>query len=393
MGKKNIVKKGVPSHLYWQQWVDLLQHSCTGFVCSKLPQEPRINSWDLEGLCWIELCNLNQIYIVIHTPDHASLIFMVAVGPTMVFIALMFIVRPVGGLRQVRPSNTSFMFIYSVCLILAAYYASGGSSGLELHCDHLIHCRASLSPHSSSGDSFLANLFVMQPHQTKSTSCPCLKKKRPINQDLLMGLFLVRRRMRSPSKWTFFWKGPDEVDSLPTPERQKRIAELQVKLFQAAAVGAVRVKRRKGTHRGEGFTLTQALIKADFWLIFLSPLLGSGTGLTVIDNLGQMSQSLGYDETHVFVSMISIWNFLGRVAGGCFSEIIVSFVSGSGSNGNRSFLLCYGLAWSNARRDLLVGLGYGTHWAIVPAAASELFGLKNFGALYNFLTVANQQVH
>lgn len=38
---------------------------------------------------------------------------------------------------------------------------------------------------------------------------------------------------------------------------------------------------------------------------------------------------------------------------------------------------------------LLVGLGYGAHWAIVPAAASELFGLKKFGALYNFLTLAN----
>lgn len=38
---------------------------------------------------------------------------------------------------------------------------------------------------------------------------------------------------------------------------------------------------------------------------------------------------------------------------------------------------------------LLIGLGYGAHWSIVPAAASELFGLKNFGALYNFLTVAN----
>ncbi|KAG9158986.1 hypothetical protein Leryth_013367, partial [Lithospermum erythrorhizon] len=38
---------------------------------------------------------------------------------------------------------------------------------------------------------------------------------------------------------------------------------------------------------------------------------------------------------------------------------------------------------------LLVGLGYGAHWAIVPATASELFGIKKFGALYNFLTLAN----
>ena len=55
---------------------------------------------------------------MIHSPDHASLIFMVAVGPAMVVIALMFIVRPVGGHRQVRPSDgTSFTFVYSVCVV------------------------------------------------------------------------------------------------------------------------------------------------------------------------------------------------------------------------------------------------------------------------------------
>lgn len=37
----------------------------------------------------------------------------------------------------------------------------------------------------------------------------------------------------------------------------------------------------------------------------------------------------------------------------------------------------------------MVGVGYGAHWAIVPATASELFGLKSFGMLYNFLCIAN----
>lgn len=51
----------------------------------------------------------------------------------------------------------------------------------------------------------------------------------------------------------------------------------------------------------------------------------------------------------------------------------------------------FAMAWPGTMYigTLLVGLGYGAHWAIVPAAASELFGMKNFGALYNFLTVAN----
>lgn len=51
----------------------------------------------------------------------------------------------------------------------------------------------------------------------------------------------------------------------------------------------------------------------------------------------------------------------------------------------------FAMAWPGTMYigTLLIGLGYGAHWAIVPAAASELFGLKNFGVLYNFLTIAN----
>lgn len=51
----------------------------------------------------------------------------------------------------------------------------------------------------------------------------------------------------------------------------------------------------------------------------------------------------------------------------------------------------FSVGWSGALYigTLLIGLGYGAHWAIVPATTSELFGLKKFGALYNFLTLAN----
>lgn len=49
-----------------------------------------------------------------------------------------------------------------------------------------------------------------------------------------------------------------------------------------------------------------------------------------------------------------------------------------------------GMGWPGAMYigTLITGLGYGAHWAIVPATASELFGLKKFGALYNFLTLS-----
>jgi MFS family permease len=52
-------------------------------------------------------------------------------------------------------------------------------------------------------------------------------------------------------------------------------------------------------------------------------------------------------------------------------------------------LLAIGCPGSLYIGSLLVGFGYGSHWSVIPATASELFGLKNFGILYNVLCVAN----
>lgn len=54
-------------------------------------------------------------------------------------------------------------------------------------------------------------------------------------------------------------------------------------------------------------------------------------------------------------------------------------------------LFYYAMGWPGEIYvlSIFIGLGYGAHWAIVPASASELFGLKSFGALYNFLTLSS----
>jgi MFS family permease len=52
-------------------------------------------------------------------------------------------------------------------------------------------------------------------------------------------------------------------------------------------------------------------------------------------------------------------------------------------------LLAIGCPGSLYIGSLLVGFGYGSHWSVIPATASELFGLKNFGILYNVLCVSN----
>ncbi|KAF8653823.1 hypothetical protein HU200_061947 [Digitaria exilis] len=327
----------------------------------------------LKGFAGLSGAILTQIYAIINTPDDAALIFMVAVGPTMVVIALMFIVRPVGGHRQIRPSDgTSFTFVYSVCLLLAAYLM-----GVML-----LEDLVELSQLVTVLLTVILIIFLLVP-----IVIPVLLSFFSDDDETLYALLLPSPRKEEPSASTSSEEQQEVILSEVEDEKPK-----DVDLLPASE------RRRRGPRRGEDFTLMQALIKADFWLLFLSLLLGSGSGLTVIDNLGQMSQSLGYEESHIFVSMISIWNFLGRIGGGYFSEIIVKEYAYP-----RAIALAiaqvlmaighfnFAMAWPGTMYvgTLLVGVGYGAHWAIVPAAASELFGVKYFGALYNFLTVAN----
>ena len=239
----------------------------------------------LKGFAGLGGAILTQIYAVIHSPDHASLIFMVAVGPAMVVIALMFPVRPVKGHKQVWPTNgVCFTYIYSVCILLVAYLM--GVMLVEDLVD-LNHTVITV---------FTVILFILllipivilvllsfwidlRPLEEKAL-LPEPQKQEPggLQREFSELIFSELEDEK-----------PKEVDFLLASKRQKRIACLQARLFQAAANGAVRVKRRRHPHRREDFTLMQALIKADFWLMFFSLLLDSGFGLTMIDNLGMVT--------------------------------------------------------------------------------------------------------
>ncbi|XP_057437528.1 protein NUCLEAR FUSION DEFECTIVE 4-like [Lotus japonicus] len=313
----------------------------------------------LKGFGGLSGAILIQIYLVFHSPDPSSLILMVAVGPPLIAIALMFIVRPVEGHKQVKPSDgKNFTFVYGVCLLLAAYLI-----GVMV-----VQDLVDLSQAVTTVFTVILILILIVPIVIP-ISLSFGPEQKPLEEEEESLL-------------------PESPSNVPGKSQLMDIDddELGVK------------KRRGGPQRGEDFTLTQALVNADFWLLFISTVFGGGSGLTVIDNLGQMSQSLGYDNAHIFVSLIGIWSFLGRVGGGYISEIVVRNVVYPRPAALAVFQLVMivghliiGMGWPGALYvgTLLVGLGYGAHWAIVPATASELFGLRNFGALYNFITLAN----
>ncbi|XP_021731789.1 protein NUCLEAR FUSION DEFECTIVE 4-like [Chenopodium quinoa] len=152
--------------------------------------------------------------------------------------------------------------------------------------------------------------------------------------------------------------------------------------------------------RGEDYTILQAIFNIDMFILVITIINGLGGTLTAIDNLGQIGASLGYPPHSIgtFVSLVSIWNYLGRVVAGFGSEhlltkykiprpLVLSFML---------FISCIGhlLIAFNVHNGLyfatvVIGFSYGAQWPLLFAIISELFGLKYYATLNNVGTMAS----
>ena len=79
----------VRSHIRWKQQRHILQHSFARDMRPELPEEQGPNGGHPEGFLGLTSAILTQVYTVMHTTDQASLTLMIAVGPSLVAIAMM----------------------------------------------------------------------------------------------------------------------------------------------------------------------------------------------------------------------------------------------------------------------------------------------------------------
>uniref|UniRef100_A0A5B7BQ03 Uncharacterized protein n=1 Tax=Davidia involucrata TaxID=16924 RepID=A0A5B7BQ03_DAVIN len=146
--------------------------------------------------------------------------------------------------------------------------------------------------------------------------------------------------------------------------------------------------------RGEDYTILQAIFSIDMLILFVTTTFGVGGTLTAIDNLGQIGKSLGYpaSSTTTFVSLVSIWNYLGRVVSGFASEIflkkykfprplMLTFVLLFSCVGH--LLIAFGVPNSLYISSVIIGFCFGAQWPLLFAIISEIFGLKYYSTLYN----------
>ncbi|KAH9290870.1 hypothetical protein KI387_034987, partial [Taxus chinensis] len=133
---------------------------------------------------------------------------------------------------------------------------------------------------------------------------------------------------------------------------------------------------KKWPVRGQDHTVVQALLSLDFWILFLATTCGLGSIITAIDNMGQIGKSLQYPKESIstFVSLFSIWNFLGRVGSGSISEILVqkysiprplllSLVLEIACVGH--LLIAFALPGSIYVASILIGMCFGAHWPLL----------------------------
>uniref|UniRef100_A0A0D3FMH2 Uncharacterized protein n=1 Tax=Oryza barthii TaxID=65489 RepID=A0A0D3FMH2_9ORYZ len=152
--------------------------------------------------------------------------------------------------------------------------------------------------------------------------------------------------------------------------------------------------------RGEDYTILQALFSVDMAVLFVATICGIGGTLTAIDNMGQIGQSLGYPQRSIstFVSLVSIWNYAGRVAAGFGSEYVLAayklprplaltavlLLATAGH-----LLIALGVGNGLYAASVILGFCFGAQWPLLFAIISEVFGLKYYSTLYNFGAVAS----
>ncbi|KAL4187958.1 hypothetical protein AMTRI_Chr09g21470 [Amborella trichopoda] len=163
---------------------------------------------------------------------------------------------------------------------------------------------------------------------------------------------------------------------------------------QGEGSGEERERVVKRPEIGEEHTIWEALRTVDFWVLFVSFLCGVGTGLAVMNNMAQIGLALGYVDVSIFVSLISIWGFFGRIASGTLSEFFIRKAATPRPMWNAVsqvlmtvgyIILALALPGSLYIGSVIVGLCYGVRLAVSVPTASELFGLKYYGLIYNIL--------
>ncbi|KAL2536206.1 Major facilitator superfamily protein [Forsythia ovata] len=311
----------------------------------------------LKGFTGLSGAILTQIYLAVYGNDSKALILLIAWLPAALSVVFVYTIRAMKVVRQPNELRIFYQFLY-ISILLALFIM------VMTILQKLV--AFSQAAYAGSATVVCVLLFVPLFIAIREESVSWNQKKLSINP---------------PKKI---------VENPPESTPQPAITKVEEKSERSSCFKNIFNK----PERGEDYTILQALISTDMMILFLATFCGLGSSLTAVDNLGQIGESLGYPTKTIksFVSLLSIWNYFGRIFSGFVSEslltkykfprplmmTVVLLLSCIGL-----LLIAFPFPGSVYVSSVIIGFSFGAQLPLIFAIISEIFGLKYYSTLFN----------
>ncbi|KAK4367197.1 hypothetical protein RND71_015077 [Anisodus tanguticus] len=322
----------------------------------------------LKGFTGLSGAIMTQLYLAVYGNDAQSLILLIAWLPAALSVVFVYTIRE---MKVIRQPNQQTVFYH--CLLISIVLA------LFLMAMTLIEKAIPFS-HAA---------YVV----TATVSCAFLFSPLLV---FIREELVIWRQMKQQSVGPAYTIAEDHENDPPVmvEKEMNQIPQVPKEINNSKMTSCFSNIFFEKPARGEDYTILQALLSTDMLILFLATLCGLGSSLTAVDNMGQIGGSLGYPETTVksFVSLLSIWNFFGRIFSGFVSEsLLVRYKFPRTLMMTLVLLLsCIGLlmiafpfSGSVYVASIIIGFSFGAQLPLLFTIISELFGLKYYSTLFN----------
>lgn len=341
----------------------------------------------LKGYVGLSAAVFTEIYSVLLHSSSSKLLLFLALGIPILCFIMMYFIRPcTPASGEDSAERCHFLFIQAASIVL----------GLYLVTTTIMSDVLSLSAPISYTFVFVMILLLLAPL--------AIPVKMTLERLRVNKLGTLDQSIGSANHLVQGEGNVDKTEPLLTPSSSSTnlgsfhesddVSEVAMLL----AEGEGAVKKKRPPKRGEDFKFSEAVMKADFWLLFLVYFVGVGSGVTVLNNLAQIGISLGVHDTKILLSLFSFCNFVGRLGGGVVSEHFVrtrTIPRTFWMTCTQIIMIITYLLFASAIDGTLhvatafLGICFGAQFSIMIPTVSELFGLKYFGLLSNFMALGN----
>ncbi|KAL1832424.1 hypothetical protein ACET3Z_002075 [Daucus carota] len=387
------VSQTVPSMPYWVLWVALViaTNSSAWFGTAVLvtnmrnfPLSRGTVAGILKGYVGLSAAVYTEVHSMLLGGSAENLLLFMTIGIPVTCLAMMYFVRAcTPALGEDSSEHVHFLFTQVSSLALAVYLLT--TTILK-----------SIVPISRSISYTLIGIMVvllMSPLAIpiKMTLFPASSKK--IGKQASSSDDIVTEDGESDLTGPLLSSFSSDINLVGLYENED-VSEVDILL----AMGEGAIKKKRKPRRGEDFKFREAVIKADFWLLWVVYFLGVGSGVTVLNNLAEIGVSLGVNDTTILLSLFSFCNFLGRLGAGVVSEHFVrskAIPRTLWMTVTQVLMIIIYLLYASALHGTLyaatalLGICFGVQFGIMIPTVSELFGLKDFGIIFNFMQLGN----